>query len=67
MSAMSVNNQQSTSFVDNVNEVVERQNRKCNLMTFGVVEPPPTSLTNIQATDEDANVTKDILKQIFPN
>ena len=54
------------NFEEIVNEVAERQNRKQNLIMFGVDEQPNELNVN-QATEQDRSSVNNVLNQIIPD
>ena len=63
---ISINNKQSDRFEDIVTEVTERQNRKQNLIMFGVDEQQ-VELDQVHSSERDQSSVKDILKCINPS
>ncbi|KAJ3663951.1 hypothetical protein Zmor_008164 [Zophobas morio] len=53
-------------FEDIVQEITEREKRKCNIVLFGVAEQPP-HFTKDQRQEEDKGIVGDIMKEVGSN
>lgn len=56
----------SENFEEIIEEVTERNKRKCNLVVFGITEPNSTLTNESRETSEKTNVTE-VLREIAPN